>query len=111
MRYDRGRHPPTAAVGCDMQNKTFDSYADHYEKVLNRYLPPGMEHADFFTQKREWMHLLIKRFFPLHSNLKYLDFGCGIGSLCEALIENPHVGAQYRLAFIKTNKRVLDERP
>lgn len=93
-----------------MQNSTFDPYADHYEKVLNRYLPPGMEHVDFFNQKREWMHRLIKRFFPLRSNLKYLDFGCGIGSLCEALIENPHVSEIVGVDESSESRRMACER-
>jgi SAM-dependent methyltransferase len=93
-----------------MQNKAFDSYADDYEKVLNRHLPPGMEHADFLTQKREWMYLLIKRFLSLRSSLKYLDFGCGIGSLCEALSEHPHVSEVVGVDESSESRRMACER-
>jgi trans-aconitate methyltransferase len=69
----------------------FDFHAAAYTEVHDKYLPPGIENADFFKQKKDWVLGLLDQYFTGEQDLSTLDFGCSIGSLCNALIAHPRV--------------------
>jgi len=65
----------------------FDCFADDYERVHDRTLPPGAKSRDFLLQKAGMVKRWAKERFKGRGPLSVLDFGCSTGRLLAAIAD------------------------
>lgn len=62
----------------------FDSYAAHYDELLNQALRATGEDKDYFAKSRvRWLQHRLKQFSERPRSI--LDYGCGLGDTCVLL--------------------------